>query len=68
MPDSNGQPLPPIEDEAFVHGVKEQVELVENKCTHKSIKQVSSLEARCSCGAGWTGVGISQLVTALTSQ
>ena len=68
MPDANNKPLPPLEEEAFEHGDKYSTELVENKCSHKGVKRVSSLEIRCSCGAAWSGVGIDQLLKAFQNQ
>lgn len=38
------------------------------RCPHKQVTLVSSQEVRCSCGAGWTGYGVSALFKSLTSE
>jgi hypothetical protein len=67
MPDTNGQPLPPIEKESL-DGYKESVEVrLNQKCDHKGVKIISATEIRCGCGAGWQGANILQLYKLLTT-
>ena len=58
MPDSKGQPLPPLEEQ---EGYIEKTELKSNRCSHKNTELVSGIELRCTCGAGWTGPEVREL-------
>lgn len=59
MPDSNGKPLPPLEDDPL--GYKETAEIRFTRCPHKNTKLVSGIELRCTCGANWHGQDVRQL-------
>jgi hypothetical protein len=72
MPDSNGQPLPPLPEEAF-DGHKEEAaihktEPLPKTCNHKDVQIISGTEIRCGCGAGWTGASIMMIYNALKNQ
>ncbi len=76
MPDSNGQPLPPLPEEAYEHGEKHTADIPQkgelpNKCLHKS-NQVTidhiKREVKCTCGSVWTGFGFEKLYDAMQKQ
>lgn len=59
--------LPPIPEETF-DGEKYSIELKTTKCSHKQMKLINPREIRCSCGIGYTGMNVQELLKLFTEQ
>lgn len=66
MPDQNGNPLPPLPDEAFEYGETTKAEInLNTKCEHKNaVLNSQKREIRCECGSSWNGFGVEELYKA----
>lgn len=60
--------LDPLESLGAFDGENNHTELKTQRCDHRDIRIVSSNEARCKCGAAYTGPNIQKLVEILKNR